>query len=76
MSNFKPGYRIPSENLRNRPMFLETSSNHVHQNDSDSENLKYDREVRKVDQSRKESLKNIERLLHEVGRTFQRFFII
>lgn len=79
MSNFKPGYRIPSENLRNRPMFLETSSNHddkgLQHNDSDSENLKYDREVRKVDQSRNESLKNIERLLHEVGRTFQRFFI-
>lgn len=77
MSNFKPGYRIPSENLRNRPMFLAANNDEnkgLQQNDSDSENLKYDREVRKVDQSRKESIKNIERLLHEVGRTFQRFF--
>ena len=59
----------PSENLRNRPMFLETSQEKTIV-EKDSEDLKYDR---KVDQSRNESIKNIERLLHEVGRTFQRF---
>ena len=45
----------PSENLRNRPMFLETSQEKTIV-EKDSEDLKYDR---KVDQSRNESIKNI-----------------
>lgn len=43
--------------------------------DPDENELKYKRESKKYDQFRSESIKNIERLLHEVGSTFQRFFI-
>jgi len=58
----------PSENLRNRPMFLETSQEKTIV-EKNSQDLKYDR---KVDNP----IKNIERLLHEVGRTFQRFIYL
>ena len=40
--------------------------------EKDQEELKYKREFKKYDQSRSESIKNIEKLLHDVASTFHR----
>lgn len=39
----------------------------------DETDLKYKRDFKKIDQNRSESIKNIEKLLHDVASTFHRF---